>query len=451
MAWKSFAVSLLSPFFMTFIFIHGVRAYGSGLYLTVWNILSIPGSPTFPLVTILFFVFPLLGLALAKKIPSKQLAVVSTISLPILALTLGLDFPYEVKIFLSALIVGFYGIFFPFYLAYRFEKSSTERSKIDLILFTCGLALALSLDLMIQTLVVTYDAGTNPLLLPVQLVLALTGVALGVLMHQERLQHETVSVEATLASRKGGVLIPSGVGALFFLEFVILTNPNIILRWTQPKHTFIDLVILISTLILVISLSVLALAIPRFRSMFEQWKSIFLGGLILFVSIASLLFVGTLLSVALLLVAQFFITFLLYALLRYVFLHRFRWTKKSILSYSFFTGLLLLLLGNFMYVFSFSYAFLGFTGAIFEGQRSIILLSTAAILFLASTLAVKLTPKTRGEKRRKGFNASPRFLALLTILLIPLVISSIWGGYVLSRRPSTEAWANAEDNDLQHS
>lgn len=397
LTWRSFAVSLLSPLFMTLFFLQGMRAYVSGLYVTVWNVVWIPGSPILPLLTIFVFVFPILALAFAKKVASKRLAVVSAICLSICAFMLGFGLSYELKILLSSLVGAFYSIFFPFYLVHKFDEGSAERSKIDLVLFTCGFALALSFDLLVRTLGVTYDVGVNPTLLPLQLVFAVTGVTLGVLMHRESLPRENVGVEASLASRIGGTLIPSGIGALFFLEFAIFASPNSVLRWTLSNYTIEDLAIFIPMLILVTSLAALALAIPDFRSVIERWQTVLLGNLVIFAGVVCLISVGTWLSAVILLAAQFFTIFSLYAMLRYILLHRFKWTKKSILASSFFLGLLILLLWDFMYAFSFAYAFLGFIGTIFEGQLPIILLSATVILWVASTLA---TLKTGGEKRK---------------------------------------------------
>jgi len=61
----------------------------------------------------------------------------------------------------------------------------------------------------------TYDVGVKPTLLPLKFMLAIVGFVLGVLLHQESLLREKGDIEAPLASRIGGMLIPSGVGGLF--------------------------------------------------------------------------------------------------------------------------------------------------------------------------------------------------------------------------------------------
>lgn len=391
--WKGFAVSFLAPLSMTVFFLQGMRVYVTGLYVTVWNIVWIPGSSMLPLLTLLVFAFPLLAQVVAKKVTSRRLTVVSTICISICSLILAFGISYELEILLSALVVGFYGIFFPFYLAHKFDGGLGERSKIDIVLFTCGFALALSFDLMFRTLGATYDVGVNQTLVPQKFMLAVIGVILGVLTHRESLPQEKGDIEAPLASRVGGTLIPSGIGAMLFLEFTIFANPNSVLRWGKSNYTLADLALFTPLLILATSLATLGLAIPHVRSNLgiERWQTILLGNLIIFVGVVLLLFVGTWLSALIVLIGQFFIVFSFYVMLRYVFLHRFKWTKKSTLATSFFLSLLILLLWDFMYAFSFAHAFLGSIGAAFESQLPTILLSMAAILWLTSTFAALKT------------------------------------------------------------
>jgi hypothetical protein len=397
--WRSFAVSFLAPLLMTLFFLQGMRVYVTGLYVTVWNIVWIPGSSILPLLTLLVFVFPLLALVVAKKVTSRVLAAVSTICISMCSLMLGFGLSYELEMLLSSLVVGFYGIFFPFYLSHRFDWGTFERSKIELVLFTCGFALALSFDLMFRAFGATYDVRVNPTLLPLKFVLAMVGVVLGVLMHQKGPLREKVDIEAPSASRIGGILIPSGVGGLFFMEFTIFANPNSVLRWTQTQYSVADLALFTPLLILATSLATLVLAIPYVRSNLgvERRKTILLGNLVIFVGVVCVLFVGTWLSAVIVLVGQFFMVFSLYGMLRYVSLYQFRGTRKSILAASFFLGLLILLLWDFMYAFSFAHAFLGSIGSVFEGQFPFIILLMAGILWLTSTLAAL---KTGGEKRK---------------------------------------------------
>ena len=398
-SWRSFAVSFLAPLLMTLFFLQGMRVYVTGLYVTVWNLVWIPGSSMLPLLTLLVFVFPLLALVVAKKATSRVLAVVSTICISICSLMLGFGLSYELEMLLSSLVVGFYGIFFPSYLSHKLDWRPFERSKIDLVLFTCGFALALSFDLMFRAFGATYDVGVKPPLLPLKFMLAIVGVVLGVLLHQESLLREKGDIAAPSESRIGGMLIPSGVGALFFMEFTIFANPNSVLRWTQTQYSVADLALFTPLLILAASLATLVLAIPYVRSNLgvERRQTILLGNLVIFVSVICLLFVGTWLSAVIVLLGQFFMVFSLYAMLRYVSLHQFRGTRKSILATSFFLGLFLLLLWDFMYTFSFAHAFLGSIGTIFEGQLPFIILLMAIILWLTSTLAAL---KTGGEKRK---------------------------------------------------
>jgi len=392
-------VSFSAPLLTTLFFLQGMRVYVTGLYVTVWNIVWIPGSSMLPLLTLLVFFFPLLALVVAKKVTSRVLAVVSTICISICSLMLGFGLSYELEMLLSSLVVGFYGIFFPFYLSNKLDWRPFERSKIELALFTCGFALALSFDLMFRAFGATYDVRGNPTLLPLKFVLAMVGVVLGVLLHQESLLREKGDIAAPSASRIGGVLIPSGVGGLLFMEFTIFANPNSVLRWTQTQYSVVDLALFTPLLILATSFATLVLAVPYIRSNLgvERRRTILLGNLVIFLSVVLLLFVGTWLSAVIVLLGQFFMVFSLYAMLRYVSLHQFRGTRKLILAASFFLGLLILLLWEFMYAFSFAHAFLGSIGSVFEGQLPFIILSMAGILWLTSTLAAL---KTGGEKRK---------------------------------------------------
>jgi len=55
LTWRTYAVSLLAPLLMTLFFFQGMRAYVVGLYVNVWNLVWIPGSPMLPMLTVLVF------------------------------------------------------------------------------------------------------------------------------------------------------------------------------------------------------------------------------------------------------------------------------------------------------------------------------------------------------------------------------------------------------------
>jgi hypothetical protein len=186
-----------------------------------------------------------------------------------------------------------------------------------------------------------------------------------------------------------GIFLPSGIGVALFLELGILANPQNVLRWAVPTYSLLELAVLIILTVLVFTLTVLALLYTPLASRLplNRWYFFLIGNLTIIGAIYCVLMIGTLLAVALVLVAQVFIVLDLYILVEYLVQRQFGWGRFTVLSLSFFLSLIFLLLFCFMTGFAFAYAYLGSIGAIFEGQAPTLILVASIILLLTSTVA----------------------------------------------------------------
>ncbi len=229
---------------------------------------------------------------------------------------------------------------------------------------------------------------------PVQLVLSLTTIILVVWKYRQgpstQTEMPTTETESIVPpSRIIGILTIAGLGALFFLEFGLLTNAHNILRWAIPSYTLFDLALLTPIIILAIVVASLGLIFSKIGSLLpkDNWSFIIIGNSIMFFSVASLFLVGGgWITIALLIITQVFVIFNLYTLLRFALHYDFQW-KSGVLCTSMFLVLLIIFLWDFMTGFTFAHSYLGSIGAIFEGQALIVFLSAATILYITSSYA----------------------------------------------------------------
>jgi len=385
------AMRLVVPLLVTLFFIQGFRTYVINLYVAVWNIIW-SDAPLTPLLTLLVFAAPLLGVAAERRITPRRIVAFSAILTAVFELPVSLGLPYEFELLMSSLVIAFYSLFLPFYLSSEIRGGTVLRREGEVTLFAVSFFFALGYDVLVRAFGVTYDVSRTMVYLPVQLALTIIVIILvtrGWLGEPEQTAPAVGAEELEAASRMSGVLIPAGIGALLFLELVLLANPHNVLRWAQPSYTLWELALLTPLLILVITVAAFALAYPQLRSALPlgEWRFFLAGNIIIFASVACLFFLGTWLAVVLVLIAQFFIVLDLYATVHYVVHSRFRWRSTTVLAVSFFLGLLILLVWDFMFAFTFTHAYLGALGDIFEGQAPTLALVATAILCITSTIA----------------------------------------------------------------
>ncbi|MFQ6126441.1 MAG: hypothetical protein ACE5R6_17785 [Candidatus Heimdallarchaeota archaeon] len=390
LTFEEMALRLLVPFLMTLFFFQGFRTYVIDLYIAVWNIVWIPGYPMGSLSTMLVFTTPLLGLIVGKKINTQNIVLASVILTSTIALIISLELPYVHEFLASSLVVGFYSLFFPFYLSLKSKIQSATNRELDARIYTMSFAFAISYDILIRAINGTYDVSRTKGYFPAQFALTVILIALGVRSYRlGDLKGNGPSSDANgveSASRLNGVLIFSGIGALLFLELGLLANPHNILRWAQSNYSLVELALFTPLLILMITIAVLPLVYSKLHmyTPVDKWSFLLVGNIIVLASITCLLLVGTWFSVILTLIAQFFIILNLYTIIKYAVHSKFLWKRESVLATAFFLGLLILLFWDFMFAFTFTFAYFG---AIFEGQVPLVLLSVTAILCITSTLA----------------------------------------------------------------
>ena len=118
------ALKLLVPFLVSLFFFQGFRTYVVDLYIAVWNIVWFPDYPMDSLLTMFVFATPILGIGVGKKISAQYIVLVSAILTSTFALLVSLGLPYDFEFLMSTLVVGFYSLFFPFYLSLKSRVQS---------------------------------------------------------------------------------------------------------------------------------------------------------------------------------------------------------------------------------------------------------------------------------------------------------------------------------------
>ncbi len=403
MDFQEFSTRLLVPLFVTLLFFQGFRTFVVNMYVAVWNIIWYDSS-IIPMLAMVAFFTPIIGVIIGRKISDRKLMIWSAILTSIFSLPIALGGQLElilgasgfglgsaVELFLSALVIACYSIFLPSYVASQITGESGTSKEGEVALFIGGFTLAFGYDILIRSFYGMYDVSRVFLYLLPQTILVV--IILVLLVKEIRVgeskRPRILGVSGVSASRLGGVLLPLGIGMALFLELSLLANPQNVLRWAQPAYTLLELAVLVILTILVFTLTVLALFYSPLASKLplDRWYFFLIGNAIIIAALTCLLFVGTWLSVALVLVAQFFIVLDIYILVQYLVQRQFRWGRFTVLSLSFFLSLIFLLLLCFMTGFAFAYAYLGSLGAIFEGQAPTLILAATVILLLTSTAA----------------------------------------------------------------
>ncbi len=403
MDFQEFSTRLLVPLLVTLFFLQGFRTFVVNMYMAVWNVIWF-GSSYLPLLAMLAFLMPIFGVIIGRRISDRSLMIISAIltSIFILPITLGgyleaalgasgFGLSSGVELLLSALVIACYSIFLPSYIVSQITGESGTNKENEVALFIGGFTLAFGYDILFRSFYGMYDVSRSFLYLIPQLILVIVVLALMVKEFRvgESKRPRVLGVSGISASRLGGIFIPLGIGVVLFLELSLLANPQNVLRWAVPTYSLLELAVLIILMILVFTLTVLALFYTPLASKLplDNWFFFLIGNIIMVTAITCVLIVGTWFSAALALVAQFFVVLDLYILVQYIVQRQFRWGRFTVLSLSFFLSMIFLLLFCFMTGFAFAYAYLGSLGAIFEGQAPTLILAATVILLLTSTAA----------------------------------------------------------------
>jgi hypothetical protein len=192
-----------------------------------------------------------------------------------------------------------------------------------------------------------------------------------------------------LISRIAGLFSLTGIGAFLFLEHSLLMSPHTLLRRLYPSFSLLDIVFAIILTLCILTLVGVVFLYNKGRNAFakEKWYILALSNFITILLFAGFAFYPTWFAPYVLIIVNIVLLFNLYYLLQFTLHPRLRWST-TILSLVVFIAFLFFLLWDFMFAFSFTYAYLGDIGSIFAGQTSTIILSAAIILGIASSYAV---------------------------------------------------------------
>ncbi len=400
MDFQEFSTRLLLPLLVTLFFLQGFRTFTINLYVAVWNYIWYDTS-ILPMLVILAFFTPLFAIIIGRKISDRKLMISSAVLVSIFSLPMALGGQLElvlgasafglgsgIELVLSTLVVAFYSIFLPSYIANQITGESGTSKESEVSLFIGGFALAFGYDILFRSFYGMYHVSRVFLYIIPQTILVVAVLFLLVkeIRVGESRRPRTLGVSGISASRLGGVFLPLGIGMVLFLELSLLANPQNVLRWAVPGYSLLELAVLIILMISVFTLTVLALFYTPLASKLplNEWFFFLVGNIIIFTALFCVLFIGTWFSAALALLAQFFIVLDLYILVQYLVQRQFKWGRFTVISLSFFLGLIFLLLLCFMTGFAFAYAYIL---VIFEGQAPTIILAATVILLLTSTAA----------------------------------------------------------------
>ena len=394
---KNFIFQLLVPFFVTLFFLQGFRTYVVNIYISFFNILWEGTGNYTPLISFLVFGAPLLGLLAYRKVPLNHMIVGSGILTSIFAIPISLQLTYEFELLFSSLVVAFYAIFLPFYLYSRRQDQHQIGQVGESALLATSFILAFSFDILFRGVGTTSDISRTIIYFPLQLLFSITVIGL-IILRQRQSPHtpttapENLNVETgshPLTSRIAGLFTIAGIGAFLFLEHSLLMSPHTLLRRLFPHYSLLDMAIVQTLPLSILTLVGLMLLHTKGRNFFEKekWYTLALSNFITILLFAGFAFYPTWFDTYVLIIINIVLLFNLYYLLQFALHPRLQWSP-TILCLVVFIALLFFLLWDFMFAFSFTYAYLGDIGSIFAGQTSTIILSAAILLGIASSYAV---------------------------------------------------------------
>jgi hypothetical protein len=386
---KNFIVQLLVPFFVTLFFLQGFRTYVVNIYISFFNILWEGTGNYTPLLTLLVFGAPLLGVLVYRKVSLNHMILSSAILTSIFVIPISLELAYEFELLFSSLVVAFYAIFLPFYVYSRGQDQHQIGQVGESALLATAFILAFSFDILFRGVGTTSDISRTMIYFPLQLLFSITVIGLIIWKQRQSPQTSTTAPKNldeetgphSLASRIAGLFTIAGIGAFLFLEHSLLMNPHNLLRRLFPTYNLLDMAIL--TLVGLMFLH------TKGRNFFEKekWYTLALSNFITILLFAGFAFYPTWFDTYVLIIINIVLLFNLYYLLQFALHPRLQWSP-TILCLVVFLAFVFFLLWDFLFAFSFTYSYLGDIGSIFAGQTSTIILSAAIILGIASSYAV---------------------------------------------------------------
>jgi hypothetical protein len=385
------------PFLVTLFFLQGFRTFVVDVYVALFNILWEGTGEYLPLLAFLVFAMPLVTiLFLRRGVPARVLVSGSAVGVTVCTVPLSLLLPYEVELLLASLGIAMYSVFLPLYLFQRRQAPSSLGFSGDAAFLALGMVCAFSYDLLFRTVGGTYDLARTVLALPVQLVFAVVIVGLVVWNRVPRPSTAGITQSAveseggrnSLRSRVGGAFTVTGLGFLLFLEQGLLLNPHNLLRWAYPVYFLFDVTIAILLTFLILVFTALLLAHNRSRTSLQRvpWYWLAVANLVLTVFLAFVFLAGGWLDVIGVIGCQLVVLLDLFFLLQVSLHPTVRWSATTLLV-AMFLALLVFLLWDVMFAFTFAHAYLGDIGSIFAGHAVTIVVSAAILLGVCSVYA----------------------------------------------------------------
>ena len=388
---------LVLPFVVTLFFLQGFRTFVVDVYIALFNILWEGTGEYLPLLAFLVFAMPLVAVLFVRRgVPPHVLVGGSAVGVAVCTVPLGLLLPYEVELLLASLVIAMYSMFLPLYLFQLRQAPSSLGSSGDATLLTVSLIVAFSYDLLFRTVGTTYDLARTLLMWPVQqlflvIVIGLVVWERGHLLSKADSAQKTVERgvgEASRGSMVAVVFTMAGLGFLLFLQHGLLLNPHNLLRWAYPVYFLFDVTIVLLLTFLILVFAALMLAHNRSRASVQRvpWYWLIVANLLLTVFLVFVFLSGGWLDVIGVIGCQLVVILNLFFLLSLALHPTIQWSATTLLA-AMFLALLVFLLWDVMFAFTFAHAYLGDIGTIFAGQAITVVVSAAILLGICSVYA----------------------------------------------------------------
>ncbi len=397
-------VLILMPLVIGISYFQGLKAYLSWLYKLIWDLgeWGAPGGSPLMLLTVLAFASPLIAVVIGRRVSTTRVLSVLLLFISVFTVIIGFNLPAWAEMLTSSLIVGLFGILLP----YTAEFFSGVRNGARIL--AMGFLLAVSYELSIHVLGVTYGPTLNPRLLPVQVVISTVAAYLS--FRIRRFPYNAGDIPAVKVSSLRYVLTFSGLWIILFLQFTIFGSPSFLLRLSHVSPGYLGIPLLSFLLVAAVSMSVMFPVI-------ENRPLVTVGCLIIVVAILSIFYVHGVCSLAPFIIGQFFIALNMYMLVWYAVTHKPSGGKRRAVSAACILGNMLLFLWTVMYTFTFVYAFLP-AASPFRGKLLIVMVP-ASIIASIPVLAV-----SKGRQASVKLGIGNRVLLVLAIPLLVLGISA---------------------------
>jgi hypothetical protein len=397
LSFRQLLFMLVLPFLVTVFFLQGFRTFVVDVYIALFNILWEGTGEYLPLLAFLVFAMPLVAVLLHRKVSLPWLVGGSAVGVAVCTVPLSFLLPYEIELLLASFVIAGFSVFLPLYLFQQRQVPSGLGASGNAALVAVSMVLAFSYDLLFRTVGATYDLSRTLLALPVQLVFAITIIGL-VVRNRFPLQ-STVGLGTDAAEMKSGgnsprssiagVFMVAGFGFLLFLQHGLLLNPHNLLRWAYPVYFLFDVTVALLLTFFFLVFAVLILIHNRLRAPLQRlpwfWLAVF--NLVLVVFLVFVFLSGGWLDIIGVIACQLILIVNLFFLLQVSLHPAVRWSATTLLV-AMFLALLIFLLWDVMFAFTFTHAYLGDIGSIFAGHTITIVISAAVLLGICSVFAV---------------------------------------------------------------